>query len=133
MKIQALILIISGFNLEIKNTNFKDIQGNIGGCMALIKGHVNSQYNIKNTTFFNSKSEYGAALYIYNQNVKIFNSTFCQNLATDSGGSIYFFCDSTLNCNWSIFGSKFIKNIANKEELFILPTLFQIMTQKHYS
>jgi len=75
---------------------------------------TNNNLNIKfvNITFMNGKTNDGAAIYAYGNNISItfINCLFINNNATSKGGALY---NSYVNNKLNIVNSTFINNIAN--------------------
>ena len=108
----GIIYINYGLNVLIKNSTFTMISGKLGGCISLLGGSSNYEYNITNITVTNCKSEKGAGLFVSDQNIRIMNSDFVSNVVNDAGGCIYFESSYDNDYQWLIFSSHFQDNRA---------------------
>lgn len=77
-----------------------------GGCVCAI----NSNVFVNRTTFSDSQSAKGGAIYITNSHIEILKSSFNRNYASQHGGAIYF-----INSNVSLTATNFTGNHAEYE------------------
>ncbi|EAR96235.2 transmembrane protein (macronuclear) [Tetrahymena thermophila SB210] len=105
----ASIIQIQSSNVYIKDMDFSQNKGN---CLA----YGSQKCEINNSTFYDNRALDGGAIYFYGitNYIKIQNSTFRQNIAQGSGGSLLF---EELNQNCLIIFDNKTKIISNAAKI----------------
>ena len=95
----------------VKNCSFIENIGNTGGAIRMSRYNSTSFCNaeIYDCKFINNHGSYGGAInLVTGSTLKLYNSTFMNNVATNNGGAIYTQESSTL----SVYNSSFTNNKA---------------------
>lgn len=117
-----------------QNTSYPIIDGTLNGRVVLVSGSIN--VNIINFIIRNGLGDYGSAIYTYNSNVNLINSTVSGNNAT-SGGAIYAgpgsklsIVNSTLSSNYGNNGGTIYTDSSS--DLTILNSVFSGNIAEYY-
>mmetsp|Transcript_10898 Transcript_10898/g.21305 ORF Transcript_10898/g.21305 Transcript_10898/m.21305 type:complete len:1423 (-) Transcript_10898:160-4428(-) len=87
-----------------------------------------------NCTFFNNTSEGKTALYVASHTLNIYNSSFIGNKArSGDAGGLYFNCLNSTSCDYSVSGSSFINNTAEKNGGGIYWSFEPVLSNNSYS